>query len=179
MTQLSIEACRRLAQARREKGLTQSTLALEVGCKQSAISMLESGQPGKLSAESVGKLAERLGVDLSAVAGAAPGPPPVPPGAGGYCPNALCPSNVPYMVEERLLFWPRAQGGASGGRCVYCGDVLETHCPECGVSVIMGGATCGACGAARVTDTLPPGTDRGAWLRERRRELAEWRRLIE
>ena len=177
MAQLSIEFCRQLAQARREKGFTQSRLAREIGCKQSAISMLESGQSGKISAESVRKLAKLLGValpDTTAVA-----PEPAVPNTQGYCPDALCPSNVPYLVQERLLFWPRLQGTASGGRCIYCGELLETHCPECGVSVIMDGATCSACGTARVTDTLAPETDRGAWLRERRRELMEWGRLIE
>ena len=178
MAHLSLENCRRLAQARRDRGLTQSHLAREIGCKQSAISMLESGQAGKLSAENVGKLAELLGVELSAEQ---PAGVPVPdaPGARGFCPNALCPSNLPYLVQERLLFWPRLQDAASGARCVYCGDVLESHCPECGVSVTMEGAACGVCGAARVTDTLPQGADRGAWLRERRRELTEWKRLLE
>ena len=176
MAQLSREVCRQLAQARREKGFTQSRLAREVGCKQSAISMLEAGQCGKLSAESVGKLAELLGVALPDATVAVPEQ--TVPSAQGFCPDALCPSNIPYLVQERLLFWPRLQETAAGTRCIYCGEFLETHCPACGVSVIMGGATCGACGAARVTDTLAPET-RDAWLRERRRELAEWRRLIE
>ena len=177
MTHLSLEICRRLAQARRDKGLTQSHLAREIGCKQSAISMLESGQTGKLSTESVGKLAGLLGVELPAAA--APAPETPVPGMRGYCPDAQCPSNLPYLVQERLLFWPRLQDTAAGGRCVYCGDVLETHCPGCGGSITMDGAACGACGAARVADTLPPEADRGVWLRERRRELAEWRRLTE
>ena len=167
-----------MAQARREKGFTQSRLAREVGCKQSAISMLESGQCEKISAESVGKLAELLGVALPDAAAAAVSA-PAAAGTQGYCPNALCPANVPYLVQERLLFWPRLQDAAAGARCVYCGELLENHCPECGVSVIMDGAICSTCGTARVTDTLAPGTDRGAWLRERRRELAEWGRLIE
>lgn len=185
MAHLSIAVCRQLAQARRDKGFTQSRLAREVGCKQSAISMLESGQPGKLAAESVRKLAELVGVALpkaqTAAAAAAPEPAAQAPApaARGYCPNALCPSSLPYHVQERLLFWPRLQDASAGGRCVYCGEWLETHCPECGVSVILDGAICGACGTVRVTDTLAPDTDRGAWLRERRRELAEWRRLIE
>ena len=167
-----------MAQARRDKGLSQSRLAQEVGCKQSAISMLEAGQSGKLSVESVRKLAGLLGVSLPEAPPAVVPAPPAP-GARGYCPDALCPSNVPYLVQERLLFLPRLQDTAVGARCVYCGEPLETHCPECGASVIMIGATCGVCGVARVADTLAPEADRGAWLRERRRELAEWRRLIE
>jgi len=175
MAQLSIEVCRQLAQARRDKGFTQSRLAREVGCKQSAISMLEAGLAGKLSMESVRKVAELLGVALPDARPDAASAVPCPQ---GYCPDALCPSNVPYLVQGRLLFWPRLQGAAAGGRCIYCGEFLETHCPECGVSVIMDGATCSACGTARVADTLAPETDRGAWLRERRCELAEWRGLI-
>ena len=51
MAQLSIAFCRQLAKARREKGMTQSALAGAVGCKQSAISMLESGQSVKIAQE--------------------------------------------------------------------------------------------------------------------------------
>ncbi|MCL1920067.1 MAG: helix-turn-helix domain-containing protein [Kiritimatiellaeota bacterium] len=176
MAQLTIEVCRRLAQARRDKGMTQSRVAREVGCQQSAISMLEAGLPGKLSRESIAKLAKLLGVELPAEK---PAPALVTARARGYCPNALCPSNLPYLVQERLLFWPRLQDVAAGPRCAYCGDMLETHCPECGAPAAQDGAVCNTCGAVRVTDTLPPDTDRDAWLRERRRELAEWRHLLE
>ena len=62
MAQLSTTFCRQLARARRERGMTQSALAQAVSCAQSAISMLEPGQPGKLSQETVGKIASLLGV---------------------------------------------------------------------------------------------------------------------
>lgn len=165
-----------LARARREKGLTQSALAQAVGCKQSAISMLESGQPEKLSREAVEKAAKLLGVALEAPA---PEPrPPALPAARGFCPNALCPSNVPYAVDGELLFWPRLQPAAeAGSRCACCGELLETRCPHCGAAAAEG-ACCTACGGARVTNTLPPDTAPEPWAAQRRREIAEWRALL-
>jgi transcriptional regulator with XRE-family HTH domain len=172
MAQITIELCRELARARREKGMTQSALAEAVGCKQSAISMLEAGQAGKLSRESVEKAARLLGVELpkdSGEAGPSAGPSPAAQGRG-YCPNALCPSNVPYLVDGRLLFWPRRQPEPAGPRCAWCGEVLETHCPECGAAA-SDGACCTACGKPRVTDTVPAGTDKAAWAGKRRAEI--------
>ena len=64
MANLSIAFCRQLAKARREKGMTQSALAEAVGCKQSAISMLESGQSAKIAQETVTRIAALLGVAL-------------------------------------------------------------------------------------------------------------------
>jgi transcriptional regulator with XRE-family HTH domain len=179
MAHLSTTTCRLLARARREHGMTQSALAQAVGCKQSAISMLESGQPEKLSQEAVEKAAKLLGVALEE--GAAPGPEPRPPSAAvarGFCPSALCPSNVPYAVGGELLFWPRLQpAGEASPRCACCGELLETRCPHCGAAV-ADGACCTACGGARVTNTLPPETPPDAWASQRRREIAEWRALL-
>ena len=171
MAQLSITVCRQLARARREKGLTQSALAQAVGCKQSAISMLESGQPEKLSQEAVAKIAVILEVSLDA-------PSAILNPLTTYCPSAACPSNVPYAVAGELLFWPRPQPAAAGGKhCAYCGEVLERQCPRCGAAVGEG-ACCHACGGAKVTDTLPPATGREAWAAQRRREIAEWNALV-
>lgn len=181
MAQLSITFCRQLARARREKGMTQSALAQAVGCKQSAISMLESGQPEKLSQEAVGKIAALLEVALESPS--SPSSVLRPPSSGSlpapvYCPSAVCPSNVPYAVAGELLFWPRAQPLAAGGKhCASCGEVLERQCPHCGAAVTEG-ACCHTCGGAKVTDTLPPGTDPEAWSAQRRREIAEWRALL-
>ncbi|MDD4019808.1 MAG: helix-turn-helix domain-containing protein [Kiritimatiellae bacterium] len=173
MAHLSITFCRQLARARREKGMTQSALAQAVACKQSAISMLESGQPEKLSQETVGKIAALLGVPLEPVpAGGAE----APAGSAGYCPNAACFSNIPYAVADALLFWPRPPA-AAGRHCAYCGELLERQCPHCGAAV-AGGACCPACGGALITNTLPPGTDPAAWAAQRRREIAEWRSLL-
>jgi len=178
MAQLSIAYCRQLAQARRAKSLTQSALAEAVGCKQSAISMLESGQAEKIAQETVGKIAALLGVKPEG-AGAEPADAGGAPAVGrGYCPSAACASNVPYVTAGELLFWPRPQPAAASHRhCAYCGELLEHRCPNCGAPVTEG-ACCRACGAARVANTLPPGTDPAAWAAQRCRELAEWRSLV-
>lgn len=180
MAHLSTTTCRLLAQARRDKGLTQSALAQAVGCKQSAISMLESGQPEKLSLEAVEKVAQLLGVALEAPSGT-----PSPeqrtlacPVQQGFCPSAACPSNVPYAVNGALLFWPRLQPVSDARpRCAFCGEWLETRCPQCGAAV-ADGACCTACGGPRVTNTLPADTVPDVWAAQRRREIAEWRALL-
>jgi transcriptional regulator with XRE-family HTH domain len=182
MAQLSITFCRQLARARREKGMTQSALAQAVGCKQSAISMLESGQSEKLSQEAVGKIASLLEVTLEVPASQNPSSslslPPSVAVTQGYCPNAACPSNVPYVVAGELLFWPRRQPAAAGGKhCAYCGEVLERQCPRCGAA-LREGACCSACGKAKVTNTLPPEIEGEAWSAQRRREIAEWTSLL-
>lgn len=179
MAHLSPTNCRLLARSRRDKGMTQSALAQAVGCKQSAISMLESGQPEKLSQEAVEKIAKLLGVTLETPPGAPAADPRdlAAPAAGGFCPSAACPSNVPYVVQGDLLFWPRLQPVASGGRCAFCGELLETRCPQCGAAVAEG-ACCTACGGARVANTLPPGTVPETWAAQRRRDIAEWRALL-
>ena len=64
MSRVSRELCLRFAEARRAKGLRQTELAAQVGGTQSALSMFESGQPTKLSEETVKKLSEFLGVPL-------------------------------------------------------------------------------------------------------------------
>jgi transcriptional regulator with XRE-family HTH domain len=157
--------------------MTQSALAQAVGCKQSAVSMLESGQPEKLSKETAEKIAKLLGVDLDAPAeNATPDSrPPAPNPLSGYCPNAACPSNVPYAVQGELFFWPRLQPLARGGHCVACGELLEPRCPHCGAPVTTDGGCCPACGGARVANTLPPATDADDWSARRCREIAEWR----
>lgn len=155
--------------------MTQSALAQAVACKQSAISMLESGQGEKLSHETVANIAALLGVPCEPESA---GTPAAKGAGGGYCPNAACFSNVPYVVADDLLFWPRPQPAPSDARhCASCGELLERLCPHCGAGV-TGGACCPACGSARVTNTLPPGTDLAAWAAQRRREIAEWRSLL-
>ncbi|HNX35129.1 MAG TPA: helix-turn-helix domain-containing protein [Kiritimatiellia bacterium] len=180
MAQLSIAFCRQLSKARREKGMTQSALAEAVGCKQSAISMLESGQSVKIARETVEKIASRLGVPLEPASddprspAMAAGPLP----AHAFCPNAFCYTNVPYVVNGDLLFWPRPQpaSAAGGTHCAVCGELLERRCPHCGAP-LGAGACCPHCGGALVTNTLPPETDPETWSAQRRREIAEWRSL--
>ena len=179
MAHLSTSFCRQLAQARRDKGMTQSALAQAVGCKQSAISMLESGQPEKLSQDSVEKIASLLGVALE-TPGANPNSEPRALSfaeARGYCPNAACHANIPYVAQGELLFWPRLQPLSGGRHCVFCGDLLESRCPQCGAPVAEG-ACCPACGEARVANTLAPDAVPENWAVQRRREIAEWKKLV-
>jgi len=180
MAHLSIAICRQLSRARREKGLTQSALAQSVGCKQSAISMLESGQPEKLSQETVGKIAALLGVMLESQASQTTDhslPSSFSADARGFCPNAACYSNVPYVVQGELLFWPQAQHLAAGAHCAICGELLEPRCPHCGAPVTEG-ACCTLCGSPRVTNTLTPGSAPEAWAAQRRHEITEWKSLL-
>ena len=172
MADISKADCKRLADARRRKGMTQSAVAAAVGCRQSAICMLEGGQSGKLAADKVAKIAELLEVKLETVSENS-----VAEFKDtrriGFCPNAECHSNVPYVSGGVLYFWPVEQ---QGDRCVYCGEVLEHNCPNCGASLVDG-ACCPACGEPKVVNTLPPETDFVRWAAERRVELAEWRQL--
>jgi len=177
MAHISTAFCRRLAQARREKEMTQSALAQRVGCKQSAISMLESGQAEKVSKETVEKIAKLLDVPLEASSASASAAQPPLSGASGYCPSAACPSNVPYTVQGELFFWPRLQPLSAGARCVFCGELLEARCPQCGAPV-TDGACCPQCGAARVTNTVGTDSVPDAWAERRRREIADWKSLL-
>jgi len=153
MVELSPEICLKIKAARRAAKLSQSVLAAEVGCKQSALSMFEQGDGTKLSAETISKLAERFGVSL-----AAGGEEENLPAIGratlpsvsvvhGYCPNAHCPTNSLYEVDGRKLVLPnRQKADPVGGRfCAYCGEVLEKVCPNCGAAV-HDGAICSHCG---------------------------------
>ena len=62
MTELSPEICLKIKEARRAAKLSQSVVALEVGCKQSALSMFEQGDGTKLNDEVIEKLAKKFGV---------------------------------------------------------------------------------------------------------------------
>ncbi len=179
MATFSTAFCRQLARARRGKGMTQSALAQAVGCAQSAISMLESGHAERLSQETVAKIAAVLNIALesSGTENAACAP-MVMGGNRGYCPNAACPSNVPYVVQGEILYWPRPQPAAGLRHCVYCGELLETRCPKCGAAFTEG-ACCPQCGEARIPDTgASAGQDPSAWASQRCREIGEWRALL-
>ena len=169
MANLSKEICIRFRDARRERGLTQSALAAEIGCKQSALSMFESGQSSKLSEEFVSKLSQKLGVSLEVkdkntvdvFSGV----------VSGYCPSCFCPSNIPYVVDDRVFLRP-IHSVHRGGRCAYCGEILERACPVCGAP-LNEGACCAVCGSAYVTVSLPGGADLVEWAAARRREISE------
>ncbi len=147
MTNLDREFCFRLRDARRTAKLSQSELANEVGCKQSALSMFEQGEPTKLNEEVVEKLAKKFGLSLHEEKTASTRAPVVDPSVKGFCPNPHCPSNTAYQVEGRTLYLPdREKADPVGGRfCALCGEVLEKKCPNCG-SPVHAGAVCSHCG---------------------------------
>ena len=165
MTNLSPDICFKLRDARRAAKLSQSDLAAEVGCKQSALSMFEQGRPTKLNDEVVEKLAKKFNISLT--------PPPststFPSNSTsnftsnftsnsnstfpsnlplrGFCPNPNCLSNKPYVVDGRELRLPdREMADPVGAKfCAICGEVLEKHCPNCG-SPVHAGSICSLCG---------------------------------
>ena len=154
MTNLSPEICLKLKDARRAAKLSQSELAVEVGCKQSALSMFEQGDGTKLNDAVIGKLAKKFGVSLEVKA-----PVSKPTGtcftasaSHGFCPNPKCPSNAAYAVDGRTFLRPdRAAAEPAGGKyCALCGEVLEKHCPNCGAPV-HDGAICSFCGEPYVS----------------------------
>ena len=149
MKNLNPEFCRKAKVARKDAGLSQSELASEIGCKQSALSMFEQGDGTKLSDEVIEKIAKKF--NLSITSGAAQQQSPIvqvaPSSVRGFCPNPHCPSNHEYFVEEMRLFRPdREAADPVGGRyCALCGEILERKCPNCGAPV-HAGAICSLCG---------------------------------
>ena len=136
--------------ARQSAKLSQSVVASEVGCKQSALSMFEQGDGTKLNDAVIRKLAEKFGVSLAEERGAvSSGPMVIPPVSAtrGFCPNPKCPSNASYEVDGRTLLKPdRSAADPAGGKfCALCGEILEKHCPNCGAPV-HDGAICTFCG---------------------------------
>lgn len=152
---MSREICLKLKEARRAAKISQGELAAEVGCKQSAISMFEQGQPTKLNSEAVEKIARKFGIDISEkkkaeddteISVSIPNSKISPPHSG-FCPNPACPSNHRYEVEGRVLVMPdREKADPVGGRfCAFCGELLERKCPNCG-ALIHNGSVCSLCG---------------------------------
>ena len=139
----------KLRDARRAAKLSQSELASEVGCKQSALSMFEQGDGTKLNDAVIGKLAKKFGVSLEEPVPASlpTGAFPVATASRGFCPNPKCPSNAAYAVDGRTFLRPdRAAADPAGGKyCALCGEVLEKRCPNCGAPV-HDGAICSFCG---------------------------------
>lgn len=166
--------------ARQAQNLTQGALAAEVGCKQSAISMLEKGKPDAVNRETLEKIATRLHVDLPPVFSKESTPISIPARQDTaqvrtFCPDAQCLSNIPFALGERVLFFPRKRFLNEGTRCPWCGELVESRCPECGAPV-REGACCTACGASYVTDTVSP-EDPQLWALEQRKVQAEIRTL--
>ena len=154
MINLRPDICREIRAARRQAGISQSALALEVGCKQSALSMFEQGAGTKLGEETIRKLAAKFGIKVEGMRGREQGE---PDGRGeiaaggragtGFCPNQSCPTNAIYEIDGRRLARPnRSEADPVGGKyCAFCGEVLERRCPNCGAPV-HSGAICSICG---------------------------------
>ena len=148
MIDLSPEICQKLKEARRAAKLSQSVVAAEVGCKQSALSMFEQGDGTKLNEVVIRKLAEKFGVSLAKAKTAAVAvSSPASVGERGFCPNPHCPSNKSYEVDGRIFLLPDriAADPVRGRHCALCGEILEKHCPNCGKPV-HDGAVCSFCG---------------------------------
>ena len=148
MIDLSPEICQKLKEARRTAKLSQSVVAAEVGCKQSALSMFEQGDGTKLNEVVIRKLAEKFGISLAkAKAESVPVSAPASVGERGFCPNPHCPSNKSYEVDGRTFLLPdRAVADPVHGKhCALCGEILEKRCPNCGRPV-HDGAVCSFCG---------------------------------
>ena len=168
---------------RRDKGISQVALAAEIGCKQPALSAFEAGDGTKLSDEAVMRLSEMFGIPVELPSDKESSPLPAVASVGGnvngFCPNFLCPSNVPYVVDGRLLLRPSRLVSApvsSARRCAVCGEVLEFACPVCGAP-LNDGACCCVCGQPYVTATLSSTKDPVAWASSRRAEISVLRSL--
>lgn len=166
---------KRLALARRAKGMAQSALAREAGCAQAAISMMENGKPDALAKETIAKIASILGVEIGDA---------VPVGkvhahlhSRSICPNPECPSNVPYLVGGSVAIWPKRQPTDDAKYCAFCGEVLENACPGCGAP-LGEGAFCQQCGANLVTAPVDDEAEAAAWVARRRSEIADLAPLI-
>ena len=142
---------KRLRRARIEAGLTQAALAQQVGCKQSAVSMMEAGRREAMARETLVKVAGLLKVDLPEVTASAP---QYLSQAFSVCGNFGCPSNLPYAVGEDVYFLPLGNAGR-GRHCIFCGELLISVCPHCAAPIAHRGGCCGACGELFVE--LPEG----------------------
>ncbi len=164
----ALELHRQIQEARRTRKLSQSWLAREVACKQSAISMYEGGHAHALASETVRKICGILDLEWPGEATDAPTAPQPSPQQLAYCPQAECPSNIPYQVAGELRFLPAQQHLSDAApHCRYCGELLECNSPEC-CAPVAPGACCVSCGCAYVVGAPPAGTDLTTWLQAQR-----------
>ncbi len=149
-----------LRNARIAAKLNQRDLALQVGCTQSQISMMEAGRATALSKENISKVAKLLGVELPEESSAAL--PVVSAMSLAFCPNFQCPTNYPYFVGGQLFFLPSGSCGC-GEHCLFCGEILERKCPNCGAAITRAGGCCASCGSGLLA--MPDGFtgDIAAW----------------
>lgn len=151
---------------------TQAVLAEKAGCQQSQLSDFEHGVRGKVSRETVLKIAELLHLEPPPEAAASAGPSIPAPASGpaaaaAHCPNFECPSNLPYFVGGQLFFLPLGTAG-DGEHCALCGELLERECPHCHAHLHGHGGCCPVCGAPLLE--MPEGfvEDAAAWAESQR-----------
>lgn len=156
--------------------MTQAELARQVGCQQSAVSMMESGRLTALARETLERIAGELGVPFEDPAAST-----VNTGVEGcgqaHCPEPECPSNVPFVVNGALVLWPTVQPVPGGRHCACCGELLAWRCRRCGAPVVTG-ACCLSCGTAYVPAPATVGSDVESWATSRRQQIADWRALL-
>ncbi len=138
--------------ARQRQHLSQSALARRVGCKQSALSMYEGGRHTALNASVIGKICDVLGL-LPPTPSELTAQPAPAECVRTFCPNTACPGNLPLALGERVVLVPKTHFANVGEHhCAWCGEVLESACPECGAP-IQAGAFCVHCGVPYIADT--------------------------
>lgn len=133
---------------RRRLGMTQADLANQVGSTQSQISLLERGQVGAVSTETLERITSLLEISKSKTSS--------PASTGGYCPNPLCCAAVRqkdsfgfldgtiYRLESpkyTLNPW-----FSQTAYCKHCGTKMQKSCPDCGNEIPSGGCHCDTCG---------------------------------
>ena len=162
-----------LSDARRAKGMTQSALAHQAECKQSAVSMMERGKEDALSWAKIETIAGILDVDVLSFAPESEAIISTGAASASYCPVFDCPANTPYAVNGRLLAMPRAEHTCGGKHCAYCGELLETVCPGCGIPLAVGSACCRDCGTPYIftPEELPEGAE--SWAEKQRSNLKD------
>jgi len=165
---------KRLRRARIEAGLTQAALAQQVGCKQSAVSMMEAGRREAMARETLVKVAALLKVDLPEIPAATP---QAFSHAISLCGNFSCPSNLPYAVGDDVYFLPLGNVGR-GRHCIFCGELLLSVCAHCATPIAHRGGCCGACGELFVE--LPEGyvEDVSGWVAGRVEAIESLRRFL-
>jgi transcriptional regulator with XRE-family HTH domain len=165
-------------EARQDAGLTQAELAEQVGVKQSAVCQFEAGKPQVLKSETVTRMAEVLGIDLSKYED---GGQQQRQHAGElvlkYCSNDICIRSRPYRVGSDICFMPAMVASPSHEKthCDSCREVLADHCPnsDCKAHLFQG-AFCPKCGTVYVPLAHDLPDDVESWLRDRREDAREF-----
>ncbi len=171
-----------IREARHRHHMTQAELARFLETTQSAVSMFESGRAHSLALPKVEKAAARLGVDLKT--GEISESNVTPPTArfARYCPNDLCPTNVPFTVGRERVFWPFFQDGgvAENELCPACATPMRDTCvnPACEAPAVKGSTHCPSCGTPYVVVTTDCLGDVGVWVKERCDQIQTMRRMI-